>query len=226
MATHKVKKVAVSSSDIGGLKSSRYEKLQASYGVIPAFGVDGTASYASGDSIVFNDVPSKDIIRATVIAHDPASPTVLEVYPGSDKNSAFTLNLASGVTAPVELSYIIEYVRGTGRVGTTTGDNSGEGDLFTVVVQNDSGEGEQVGKQAVKQMTTTQFASLNTVQLAALELTEIPTLTTKQLATLNSTELKVLNTAQLQAFDTKQVASLTTVQTSGLSTSQLAALQS
>ena len=137
MATHKVKKVAVETTDIAGLKSSRYEKLQVSYGSIPA------ASYALGDTLVFSDVPSKDIIRATVVAHT-ATPVTLEVFPATDLSSAMTLLLPDNATKP-KLSYIIEYVRGTGRVGPdayTSNEygsgqalESGEGELFSVIVE-------------------------------------------------------------------------------------------
>ena len=130
--THKVKKTALpGSTDIAGLKSSRYEKLQVSYGVIAA------GSYTIGDTLVFSDVPSQDIVKATVIAHS-TSPAVLDVYPGSDNSGTFTLDLPAGFTSAVKLSYIIEYVRGTGRVGATSGDNSGEGELFKVTIQSGS----------------------------------------------------------------------------------------
>ena len=131
MATHKVKKIAVDTTgpdlDISGLKSSRYEKLQVSYGVIPS------TAYAVGDTLVFSDVPAQDIIKATVVAHG-ANPAVLDVYPGSDNSGTFTLDLPASVTTHQKLSYIIEYVRGTGRVGSSSGDNVGEGELFKVTI--------------------------------------------------------------------------------------------
>jgi hypothetical protein len=130
--THKVKKTALpGSTDIAGLKSSRYERLQVSYGVIPA------TAYTIGDTLVFSDVPAWDIVKATVIAHS-ASPAVLDVYPGSDNSGTFTLDLPTGFTSAVKLSYIIEYVRGTGRVGSASGDNFGEGELFKVTIQSGS----------------------------------------------------------------------------------------
>jgi hypothetical protein len=219
MATLKVKKVAVAATDLGGLLSSRYEKLQVSYGVIPPI-TNGAATYANGDTIVFSDVPSKSIIRATVIAHFPDQPAVLEVYPGSDKNVPFTLSLPSGVTAPVEISYIIEYVRGTGRVGTTTGDNSGEGDLFTVVIAASSLTAAvaelQVARPAVQLLSTSQFSALTTDQLVALKVQEMPAITTG--------ELRALTTAQVFAFTTAQAAALTTTQVAALTAAQLAAL--
>lgn len=215
MATLKVKKVAVDTTDIDGLQSSRYEKLQVSYGVI------APTDYALGDSIVFSDVPSKSIIRATVVAHDPQAPAVLDVYPGSDKNSPFTLKIPVGVAGTVELSYIIEYVRGTGRVGSTTGDNSGEGELFTVVLASsiltaDAGE-VQVAKQNVTTITTAQAVALTTSTIAAFSTAEVAAITTS--------DLSVLATAQLHSLTTTQVAALTTTQLAALTTAQVAALQ-
>ena len=119
MATHHVKKYAVETTDIGGLKSSRYEKLQVSYGTIPS------DSYSVGDLLVFGDVPSRDIIRATIVAH-AVSPVVLEIYPGTDISSAVSFDIVTNV----EISYVIEYVRGSGQVG----DGSSEGDLLTLHV--------------------------------------------------------------------------------------------
>lgn len=215
MATLKVKKVAVDTTDIDGLQSSRYEKLQVSYGVI------APTDYALGDSIVFSDVPSKSIIRATVVAHDPQAPAVLDVYPGSDKNSPFTLKIPVGVAGTVELSYIIEYVRGTGRVGSTTGDNSGEGELFTVVLASSSltaDVGEvQVAKQNVTTITTAQAVALTTSTIAAFSTAEVVAITTSALS--------VLTTAQLHSLTTTQVAALTTTQLAALTAAQVAALQ-
>lgn len=114
MAIKKVKKIAVETSDIAGLKSSRYEKLQVSYGHIPA----GTIS--TGDVLSFSDVPSADILRATLVAHE-ATPVVLELFPGSNISSQLSMNLlqnAGSVTC--KISYVIEYIRGTGKVGVST----------------------------------------------------------------------------------------------------------
>lgn len=102
-------------TSIGGLKSSRYEKLQISYGVI------NTDEYESGDTIVFADVPSRDIIRATVIVHT-TNPAELYVYPGTDVSGTLTLR----ATQHAKISYVIEYVRGTGRVGPVSGLAEGE----------------------------------------------------------------------------------------------------
>ena len=109
MANKYVKKVATGANDVSGQKSSRYEKMQVTYGVVAA------ADYALGDVLVFNDVPSLDIIKATIVAHSD-SPVTLEVFPGTDVSTALPL----AVTSPKpKISYVIEYIRGTGAVGTT-----------------------------------------------------------------------------------------------------------
>ena len=114
MATKTVKKIATAASDIAGLKSSRYEKLQVSYGYIPA------SSISTGDVLSFTDVPSADIIRATLVAHE-ATPVVLAVYPGTNVSSQLSMNLlqSAGVVT-CKISYVIEYVRGTGKVGVSS----------------------------------------------------------------------------------------------------------
>jgi len=206
VTTKYVKKMSASSSDVAGLKSTRYEKLQVSYGSIER-GFSGTGSiagtvltvatvtsgsiqigtvisgtnvtpttrvvsfgtgtggagtynivtadtqtaalgnifgtsYAFGDTLVFSEVPSQDIVRATIVAHaGAAGPAVLDIYPGSDNSGTFTLGLtdATGAnTTPPKISYIIEYVRGTGRVGPSTYE-SGEGELLKVIIANTGG---------------------------------------------------------------------------------------
>lgn len=134
MATKKVKKLAVESQDVGGLKSSRYEKLQVSYGVIPS------GKISTGDVLSFIDVPSRDIIRATLVVHE-ATPVVLTVYPGSNISSQLSVTLAqsAGVVSS-KISYVIEYVRGTGKVGVSSSsasallDNSDEDGIVDLKV--------------------------------------------------------------------------------------------
>ena len=114
MAEKIIKKVAVAATDIAGQKSSRYEKMQVSFGVVEA------SDYEVGDTLVFSDVPSLDIIKAVVIAHAD-SPVTLEIYPGTDVSDAIPLVVGAD---PVKISYVIEYIRGTGKVGA--GDAQGK----------------------------------------------------------------------------------------------------
>jgi hypothetical protein len=121
-------------TSVGGLKSSRYEKLQVSYGVILA------TEYANGDTLVFADVPARDIIRATIIVHT-ANPAELYVYPGTDVTAPLTLN----ATSKQKISYVIEYVRGTGRVDG----NTDQGDLLKVVVNTGASFGTASGDENI-----------------------------------------------------------------------------
>lgn len=120
MALKKVKKLKVEANDIKGLKSSRYEKLQVSYGAVEA------ADYAVGDTLVFWDVPARDIVKATIVAH-AASPVTLDIYPGTDVSAALPLAIGA---SPVKISYVIEYVRGTGKVASSTD----QGDLLQIAL--------------------------------------------------------------------------------------------
>lgn len=224
MSTKRIRKIAVETNDVGGLKSSRYEKLQVSYGSIEA------SSYALLDTLSFTDVPARDIIRATIVAH--TSPVVsLEIYPGTDVSAPLTL---AGITSPVKLSYVIEYVRGSGRVGESTDNASGE--LLQITV----GSIGELSTQQIYDLTSTQVSTLNTTQIqnlttsqaqsmqvgdfASLTPKQIAALETRDVAVLTSTELAALNTKQLDAFTTSQVAVLSTAQKAGLSAQQLAAL--
>lgn len=145
-----VKKVAVNvpgtttAKDVGGLKSSRYERLQVSYGVI------GELDYANGDTLVFSDVPSRDIIRATIIVHT-TNPAELYVLPGTDLTSALTLN----ATEKKKISYVIEYVRGTGRPAN----NLDQGDLLKVTVNTGAAPGSASGDENIIGATGAQGAT-------------------------------------------------------------------
>lgn len=236
MATKRIKKVAVETNDVGGLKSSRYERLQVSYGSIEA------SDYSLLDTLSFAEVPARDIIKASIIAH--TSPVVsLDVYPGTDVSSPLTL---AGITSPVKLSYIIEYVRGSGCVGPEaykanaygSGQalESGEGALLQVIVGNIADlTTQQIANLTTKQvseLSDPQIVNLTTAQIPAIEVVDFAVLTTKQIkaletrdvAVITSTQLAALSTSQLSAFTTTQKAVLTTAQKSALSTTQVAAL--
>jgi hypothetical protein len=153
MSDKTVKKIALTTSDISGLKSSRYERLQVSYGAI------ATSQYSWGDTITFADIPSRDIIRASVVAHS-TNPATLEVYPASDKADPFTLQVPGPALAP--LSYIVEYVRGVGKVNAPSDEYAGlpEGEKFAVTISSSS----------LVALTTTQIAALDVeTQIGALD---------------------------------------------------------
>ena len=161
MSTKNIKKIALTTSDISGLKSSRYEKLQVSYGSI------ASSQYTVGDTLAFKDIPAQDIIRATVVAHS-ANPATLEVYPASNKNNTFNLQIPG--SSPADLSYIVEYVRGTGRVGSASNDNPGEGQVFSVTI------------------STAALAALTTAQVAALTTKDLVGFATSQLTSLDAVD--------------------------------------
>jgi hypothetical protein len=156
MANKTVKKMAIETSDIPGLKSSRYERLQVSYGAI------ATSQYSWGDTITFGDIPSRDIIRASVVAHS-TNPATLEVYPASDKADPFTLSVPGSTLSP--LSYIIEYVRGVGKVNAPGDAYTGlpEGEKFAVTISSAA-----LGALTTSQMSTLVPALDKEVQLGAL----------------------------------------------------------
>ena len=91
-------------------------------------------AYGLGETLVFADVPSQDIIKAAVVAHADGAPAVLDIYPASNKAGAFSLNVPSTVTYPVKLSYVIEYIRGGGRVGSAS--EGSEGQLLSVAINS------------------------------------------------------------------------------------------
>ena len=120
MATKHIKRIASATDDItavdeiAGLKSSRYERLQVSYGTIPA------NTITVGDVLSFSDVPSQDIIRATVVVHE-ASAKMLTILPGTDTalQQEIVITQAGNALVTSKISYVIEYIRGTGKVGVS-----------------------------------------------------------------------------------------------------------
>ncbi len=203
MALRPVKKLAVKPTDVGGLKSSRYEKLQVSYGSIEA------SSYSLLDTLVFADVPSQNIVRATIVAH-AVTPIVLDIYPGTFAvNQPLTLG---GLTSAVKISYVIEYVRGGGRVGGESyGDDqygsgealeSGEGDLLTVIIGDVAG------------LTPLQFSSLSTTQISGLTPAQVVAITEAQAEVLTTPQIEALTESQYIAMEIEDFAALSASQLS------------
>jgi len=122
MANLTVRKVSTGSTVLSGLKTSRYEKAEVAYGVIEA------ADYTLGDTIVFDGVRSKEIIKGTVTIHT-ATPVVLDILPATVLTSALVMETAT----KAKVSYVIDYIRGEGRVGTSTT----TGDLLKVTINED-----------------------------------------------------------------------------------------
>ena len=119
MALKTVRKVSTGSDVLAGLQTSRYEKAGIAFGVIPG------ASYAIGDTLIFDGVNSQKIIDAKIIVH--TSPAVtLDIDPGTVLTSAKTL----AASTHADVSYVINYIRGTGQVGV----GAHQGDLLKVTI--------------------------------------------------------------------------------------------
>ena len=122
MATLSVRKLAADSTQVGGLTTSRYEKNSVAFGVIPA------ASYNLGDTISFDDINSQQIISANVVLQT-GSPVTLQVIPGTNLGSALQL----ATTQKADISYVVHYIRGNGRVGADPS-NDGQGQVLQIRV--------------------------------------------------------------------------------------------
>lgn len=94
---------------------TRYEKMETAYGKIPA------AAWAVGDTIIFDQIPMLSLVHAKFVA-SAGSTNELEIFHGADLTSAITwdLNAEPAAAAAATISYVVEYVRGTGRVSTNT----------------------------------------------------------------------------------------------------------
>ena len=109
---------------IDAAKRSRYEKAEVAYGKIPA------AAYATGDTLVFNQIPARAIIYGKIVTSEGSS---LEVFNKTDFASAVAWTFASSSgTASLDLNYVITYIRGTGKnAGATT---PADGELLKVAI--------------------------------------------------------------------------------------------
>ena len=107
MANKSVKNSTTGTMGTGAAKRSRFEKSEIAYGKIPA------AAYASADVLVFDQIPSKEIIHGRLVTSEGHT---LEIFNGTDIGSAlaWSYNSASGTTV-LDIHYVITYVRGTGK---------------------------------------------------------------------------------------------------------------
>lgn len=103
-------------------KRSRFEKAEVAYGYIPA------AAATVGDTLVFNDPPIRQIIKAELTANGEK----LEVFHGADLTNAVTFDILNDGD-PAAVSYVIHYIRGTGKVKTSASE-AGEGVLLKVTI--------------------------------------------------------------------------------------------
>lgn len=93
-----------STSNTGMAHRSRYEKSEIAYGRVLS------TDYAVGDTLVFSEIPSQDVIYAKFVSGTAS----LELFNGTDVSNAINFNiLAAGATANID--YVITYIRGTGK---------------------------------------------------------------------------------------------------------------
>jgi hypothetical protein len=104
MATHNVVITPVQSGDIGGMQTSRYDKLEVAFGTIP------TGSFAVGDQLNFVSVRSKTILKAEFRQNGVSLGSFL-----NDTNFSTPVSLAG--TGGTTFGYWIMYLRG-GEAGT------------------------------------------------------------------------------------------------------------
>jgi len=99
-----VKNSATGAMSTKAAKRSRFEKSEIAYGTIPA------GAYAVGDTLVFANIPSKEIIHARFVAGTGKS---LELFCGANLSTPVAWNVANG-GATSAISYVVTYIRGTG----------------------------------------------------------------------------------------------------------------
>lgn len=115
MANVNVKNSPTGSMGTIAAKRTRYEKMETAYGKIPA------AAWAVGDTLIFDQIPMLALVHAKFVA-SAGSTNELEIFHGADLSSAIAwdLNAEPAAAAAATISYVIEYVRGTGKVASNT----------------------------------------------------------------------------------------------------------
>lgn len=122
MATKQVKNSVTGTMGTKAAKRSRYEKSEVAYGKIPA------AAYAVGDTLSFDDIPLKELIHARFVGNSE----VLEIFHGADISSAIAFDVSNSAAA-ADISYVITYIRGTGKVKTSANE-AGDGELIKLTI--------------------------------------------------------------------------------------------
>lgn len=107
MSTINVVNSTTGSMGVDAAKRSRYERSEVAFGKIPA------AAYASLDTLVFNQIPAKEIIYGRLVTSEGHA---LEIFNKTDLSSAvaWSYNSSSGTTV-LDIHYVITYIRGTGK---------------------------------------------------------------------------------------------------------------
>lgn len=111
-------------------KRSRYEKMEVAFGKITS------DMWDDGDILVFDQIPMKELIHARFVSDDGNNPE-LELFHSADLSSAQYFNLAGSISSPSNISYVISYIKGTGKVQDSAA-QAGEGKLLKVQVYFDN----------------------------------------------------------------------------------------
>jgi hypothetical protein len=98
-----VRNSKTSSNEITGLQTVGSNRSRTAFGVIPA------EEYSIGDIICFDSLASFKIYQGKLDTHE-INPTTLEILPGTKLIEPLQLKVA----APVDISYVIHYVKGIG----------------------------------------------------------------------------------------------------------------
>lgn len=115
MGNVNVKNSSTGSMGTRAAKRTRYEKMEVAYGKIPA------TAWAVGDTLIFDQIPMLDLVHARFVASAGDTPE-LELFHGADLSSDidWDINAAPTDAAGATISYVISYIRGTGRVASNT----------------------------------------------------------------------------------------------------------
>lgn len=112
-----------SNNDIAGLQNVGSNRSRTAFGVIPA------EEYAIGDTICFDSLASFKIYQGKIDTHE-INPTTLEILPGTKLIEPLQLKVA----APVDISYVIHYVKGVGCIDSQNSDSDSitQGELLKI----------------------------------------------------------------------------------------------
>lgn len=114
--------VVNSTTNTQAVRRTRYEKMETAFGKILA------AQYAVGDTLIFNKIPSKEIIHVSLAGATKGK----EMYYGTDFSAAVAFDINNS-SATADLYYTISYIRGTGRIDDSVVEK-GEGQILKVTV--------------------------------------------------------------------------------------------
>ena len=106
MANKVVKSSSTGTMGIDAAKRSRFEKAETAFGKIPL------AAYASGDTLVFSQIPAKEFIYGRLVTSEGHT---LEIFNKTDVSSAIAWAVNSTTDAELDIHYVITYIRGTGQ---------------------------------------------------------------------------------------------------------------